>query len=266
MLHQCFRLMLQWSLFYGAFLMFFLTAKYVHYLFGRSWNATICLAIFTVDASGIIVEMNMLLQLAFLKFLYTNIWCNVGNTNDEFWECFLWCAHLVHFLLLCFLLPWIGFPTIDEISICMGIPPECQEMAIGPPLFPDWMSAKMYPLLIVFIILPLTWRSSQKEKHLNELFLNRFGQNSKYGRQHLGVSQRWMTRIIAVVVVVLVAIEAAGYVVFKGNDYNQISGSTFYVTFEVIQCIFFAVLAPLAFLLQDQRERKGLLKAISRWS
>ena len=73
----------------------------------------------------------MLLQMAFVKFLYTNVWCNVGGTNDEFWSHFLRRANILQFLLLCAASYMGSFCNNIKQAICLGVPPECRR-------FPTW--------------------------------------------------------------------------------------------------------------------------------
>ena len=108
----------------------------------------------------------------------------------------------------------------------------------------------------------LTRSSKKTENRLNAHFQQRFGRNSKFGQEHIGISQKFTIKLVSLAVFVFVAIDLTYQIVLEPMDYNITVGATFYAFSEVSSCILFAVVCPSLFLLQDGKQKKGLMKAL----
>ena len=212
-----------------------------------------------------VVYTNMLLQMAFVKFLYTNVWYNVGSSYDEFWEQFLWVTDLFHTAWVCALIPFIGYFKSDDLSVCLGIHPACQRHIVQPSIFPDWINPDSYMMLIFSIILFFSWHSQKTKQRLNSHFVQRFGLNSKFGQEHVGVAQNKLVRILVAIGVVLIAGEFYVKIAVSPEDYNRVPGSTFHIMREVILSFYCYVIASSAFIIQDKKQKAGLLRALNKY-
>ena len=254
-----------WSRFSGSAALTILTGKYVRFVSGAGFSPELCTLIYGLDLNCFIVTINILLEIVLVKFLYTNVWCNIGIANDELWNRFLWSANLLHLGLLCLSTPLTGFARTAELAICMDVPPECQDHLIQKPQgIPDWINSQHYVLLVLVVMLVLSWNSKKTERRLNDHFVNRFGRNSKFGTEHVGVTHRWLTRLVLLTVFGLIALETWRIVTMKAEEYNTLPGSTLFALQELLICIFTLVVLPMVYSLAEQKLKAGLVKELEK--
>ena len=242
-----------------------LSMRYYRYILGRPLASIACTFEFQVDTATILVDMNMLLQMAVVKFLYTNVWCNVGSRTDEFWSLFISLLNTLTAVYLFLIIPFVGYVRADEMSICLGVPPNCQENFLSPYIFPNWVNPNTYTLMVIISICILTWRSQKTKNRLNDLFLRRFGNNSRFGQTHVGLSGDKVTLVVFLLgFAFVILLEFYGQMFFSANDYKSMPGSTFHVLRELTLCSFAYIIGPLAYILQNKKQKNGLQRSISK--
>ena len=103
------------------------TFKYIQHVWIGPLGVGACAARFTFGNCSFVVGMNMLLQTVTVKYMYTNVWCNVGSSNDELWTRVLWCVNVCHVVLLWASAPFHGYNHSVKMGICLGVPGDCLE-------------------------------------------------------------------------------------------------------------------------------------------
>ena len=130
---------IEWQSFAGVTSMVCTTSDYIQFMVGKPFGPWLCSFFFELKRAAYIVNFNKLFQLAALKFLYTNVWKNIGCTNDEFWAFCIQVINLVHFLVI-----WGGavvgsFSKHARQAICLGVPDNCQDTVLGSFPLPSWV-------------------------------------------------------------------------------------------------------------------------------
>ena len=210
-----------------------------------------------------VIMINMLLEMQFVKFLYTNVWCNIGYANDEFWLRFLWLGNVVHFVVLILSAPLAGYTQNTSSAISLGIPTNCLEHVLGETIYPQWLNSETYICLVTCIIFGLSWKSRCEEARLDRIFLARFGRNSRFGEQHVGVKQQWITKLAALVLGInLGVIHCLKNYGFLPEDFRRQPASTFMALEDITCWLMLLVIMPFVYIVEDKKTREGLWKAL----
>ena len=240
-----------------------MSIKYLHcMMFGSSGSLLYCVSLNAIGTSCHVIGMNMLAQIAFVRFLYTNVWHNIRCTHDDLWANLIRCYNMAQFLIILPLALMFSQPQDMKMALCLGVPRECLATFMGAPIFPAWANVNMYTLLVLMISSILSRKSRKARQRLNDMFIRRLGQNSRFGKEHVGVAHLKVAIVLAVIFSVVVLLDVLASAMFEPQDYRKMPASTYHHLFEVSSRFLAIVVLPIVFHMAEKKIRRWLLKQL----